>query len=40
MSEMQIRISYKPLWKMLIDRNMSKVELRKKCRSHQAHLQR
>lgn len=30
MSEKQIRISYKPLWKMLIDRNMSKVELRKK----------
>lgn len=26
----QIRISYKPLWKMLIDKEISKTELRKK----------
>lgn len=30
MSENQIKISYKPLWKMLIDREMSKTDLRKK----------
>ncbi len=26
----QVKISYKPLWKLLIDRNMTKTELRKK----------
>lgn len=30
MSDTQIKISYKPLWKLLIDRNMSKTVLRKK----------
>ncbi len=30
MSEDRIQITYKPLWKLLIDRNMSKTELRKK----------
>lgn len=30
MSDTQIKISYKPLWKMLIDREMSKTDLRKK----------
>ena len=30
MSDTQIKISYKPLWKLLIDRNMSKTDLRKK----------
>lgn len=30
MSETQIKITYKPLWKMLIDREMSKTDLRKK----------
>ena len=30
MSEIQIKITYKPLWKMLIDREMSKTDLRKK----------
>lgn len=28
MSENQIKISYKPLWKLLIDRDMTKTELR------------
>ena len=30
MSETQIKITYKPLWKMLRDREMSKTDLRKK----------
>lgn len=30
MSDTQIKISYKPLWKLLIDRNMNKTDLRKK----------
>ena len=30
MSYKQVKISYKPLWKMLIDREMSKTDLRKK----------
>lgn len=30
MSDTQIKISYKPLWKLLIDRSMSKTDLRKK----------
>ena len=30
MSETQIKITYKPLWKLLIDREMSKTDLRKK----------
>ena len=30
MSENQIKISYKPLWKLLMDREMSKIDLRKK----------
>lgn len=30
MSETQIKITYKPLWKLLIDRKMSKTDLRKK----------
>ena len=30
MSENQVKISYKPLWKLLIDRNMTKTELRKR----------
>lgn len=30
MSDTQIKITYKPLWKMLIDREMSKTDLRKK----------
>ena len=30
MTEVQIKITYKPLWKMLIDREMSKTDLRKK----------
>lgn len=30
MSDNQIKITYKPLWKMLIDREISKMELRKK----------
>ena len=30
MSETQIKITYKPLWKMLIDREMRKTDLRKK----------
>lgn len=29
MVEKQIKITYKPLWKMLIDREMTKTELRK-----------
>ncbi|MBM6827837.1 helix-turn-helix domain-containing protein [Mordavella massiliensis] len=32
MTEVQIKITYKPLWKMLIDREMSKTDLRKKTR--------
>ena len=32
MTEAQIKITYKPLWKMLIDREMSKTDLRKKTR--------
>ena len=30
MSEKQVKISYKPLWKLLIDRDMTKTELRKR----------
>lgn len=30
MSEKQVKISYKPLWKLLIDREMTKTELRKR----------
>ena len=30
MSDTQIKISYKPSWKLLVDRNMSKTDLRKK----------
>ena len=30
MSEKQIKISYKPLWRMLVERDMTKVDLRKK----------
>jgi DNA-binding Xre family transcriptional regulator len=30
MAESQVKITYKPLWKLLIDRRMSKTELRKK----------
>ena len=30
MSENQVKISYKPLWKLLIDRDMTKTELRKR----------
>lgn len=40
MSENQVKISYKPLWKLLIDRDMTKTELRKKRKLHQAHLRR
>lgn len=29
-TENQIKISYKPLWKLLIDRNITKTELRKR----------
>lgn len=30
MSESQVKITYRPLWKLLIDRDMTKTELRKK----------
>lgn len=30
MSENQVKITYKPLWKLLIDRNITKTELRRK----------
>ena len=30
MSENQVKITYKPLWKLLIDKDMTKPELRKK----------
>ncbi len=30
MSEKQIKISYKPLWRLLLERDMTKVGLRKK----------
>ena len=30
MSENQVKISYRPLWKLLIDREMTKTELRKR----------
>ena len=30
MSDKQVKISYKPLWKLLIDREMSKTDLRRK----------
>lgn len=30
LAEKRIRINYKPLWKMLIDKNLSKAELREK----------
>lgn len=30
MTDKQIKITYKPLWKLLIDREISKTELRKK----------
>ena len=29
MSENQVKITYKPLWKLLIDRDMTKTELQK-----------
>ena len=29
-AEVKIKITYKPLWKLLIDRGMTKTELRKK----------
>ena len=29
-AEVQIKITYKPLWKLLIDREISKTDLRKK----------
>lgn len=29
MTEKQIKITYKPLWKLLIDRDITKIELRK-----------
>lgn len=29
-AEVQIKITYKPLWKLLIDRGMTKTELRKR----------
>ena len=29
-AEVQVKITYKPLWKLLIDRGISKTELRKK----------
>lgn len=31
-TEVQVKITYKPLWKMLIDKEMSKTELRKRTR--------
>ncbi len=31
-AEVQIKITYKPLWKMLIDKEISKTELRKRTR--------
>lgn len=31
-AEIQVKITYKPLWKMLIDKEMSKTELRKRTR--------
>lgn len=31
-AEVQVKVSYKPLWKLLIDRKMSKTDLRKKTR--------
>ena len=30
MSDNQVKITYKPLWKLLIDKDMTKTELRKK----------
>ena len=30
MSDIKVKISYKPLWKLLIDREMSKTDLRRK----------
>ena len=30
MSENKVKITYKPLWKLLIDRHVTKTELRKK----------
>lgn len=30
MANKRMKISYKPLWKLLIDRDMTKIELRKK----------
>lgn len=30
MSEKQVKISYKPLWRILLERDMTKVDLRKK----------
>lgn len=40
MSEIQIKITYKPLWEMLIEREMSRTDLRKKQKLRQVHLQR
>ena len=31
-AEVQVKITYKPLWKMLIDKKMSKTELRRRTR--------
>ena len=31
-AEVQVKITYKPLWKILIDKEMSKTELRKRTR--------
>ncbi len=30
MTDARVKINYKPLWKLLIDKNMSKTELREK----------
>lgn len=30
MSENQVKITYKPLWKLLIDKDITKIELRKR----------
>ena len=30
MSENQVKISYKPLWRLILERDMTKVDLRKK----------
>lgn len=30
MSENQVKITYKPLWKLLVDKDITKIELRKR----------